>query len=104
MLKVLVEPDVVKAMVAEAAENSEGRHLRGGDCDEKVLSFLGLLPTDVCQKAVNEIKKVCVKGNTARNKGAYFMGIIRKVSKTSWEERSRRTPRVVTSRKCNIYL
>ena len=24
MLKVLVEPDVVKAMVAEAAENSEG--------------------------------------------------------------------------------
>ena len=88
MLKVLVEPDVVKAMVAEAAENSEGT-LAVSDCDEKVLSFLGLLPTDVCQKAVNEIKKVCVKGNTARNKGAYFMGIIRKVSKTSWEERSK---------------
>ena len=88
MLKVLVEPDVVKAMVAEAAENSEGT-LAVSDCDEKVLSFLGLLPTDACQKAVNEIKKVCVKGNTARNKGAYFMGIIRKVSKTSWEERSK---------------
>ena len=85
---ILVEPDVVKAMVAEAAENSEGT-LAVSDCDEKVLSFLGLLPTDVCQKAVNEIKKVCVKGNTARNKGAYFMGIIRKVSKTSWEERSK---------------
>jgi len=43
----------------------------------------------VCQKAVNEIKKVCVKGHQAKNKGAYFMGIIRKVSKTSWEARSK---------------
>jgi len=88
MLKTLVEPDAVKAMVAEAAENSEGT-LAANDCDEKVLSFLGLLPSDVCQKAVNEIKKVCMKGNQAKNKGAYFMGIIRKVSKTSWEERAK---------------
>ena len=73
MLKTLVEPDAVKAMVAEAAENSEGT-LAANDCDEKVLSFLGLLPSDVCQKAVNEIKKVCMKGNQAKNKGAYFMG------------------------------
>jgi len=88
MLKTLVQPDVVKAMVAEAVENSEGT-LAPGDCDEKVLSFLGLLPAEVCQKAVNEIKKVCIKGNTAKNKGAYFMGIIRKVSKSSWDERSK---------------
>ena len=88
MLKTLVEADVVKAMVAEAVENSEGT-LAPGDCDEKVLSFLGLLPAEVCQKAVNEIKKVCMKGNTAKNKGAYFMGIIRKISKSSWEERSK---------------
>ena len=88
MLKTLVEPDVVKAMVAEAVENSEGT-LAPGDCDDKVLSFLGLLPTEVCQKAVNEIKKVCIKGNSAKNKAAYFMGIIKKVSKSSWEERSK---------------
>ena len=90
MLKVLVEADAVKAMVAEAAENSEGT-LAESDLDAKVLSFLGLLPSEVCQKAVNEIKKVCVKGNLkqVKNKGAYFMGIVRKVSKTSWEAREK---------------
>ena len=90
MLKVLVEPDVVKEMVAEAVENSEGT-LAEGDLDAKVLSFLGLLPRDTCQKAVNEIKKVCVKGNLSqvKNKGAYFMGIVRKVSKISWEAREK---------------
>lgn len=47
MLKILVELDVVKVMVVEVVENSEGTFV-ANDCDEKVLFFLGLFFLDVC--------------------------------------------------------
>ena len=54
-------------------------------------SFLGLLPRDVCEKAANEIRKFTTKmGNTKqiKNKGAFYMGIVRKISNACWKKKA----------------
>ena len=53
-LKVLTAPDDVEVVIKHACENSEGT-LRESDFDDRLKSFLGLLPRDVCEKAANEI-------------------------------------------------
>ena len=89
-LKVLTAPDDVEVVIKHVCENSEGT-LKENDFDDRLKSFLGLLPRDVCEKAANEIRKFTTKmGNTKqiKNKGAFYMGIVRKISNACWKKKA----------------
>ena len=76
--------DNVEGMVAQAVELSEGT-LEESDFDGRIVSFLKLLPAEVATTALREIKKQATKAPSS-NRCRYFMGIIKKVSKKSWDE------------------
>ena len=88
-LKVLTAPDDVEVVIKHACENSEGT-LRESDFDDRLKSFLGLLPRDVCEKAANEIRKFTTNKNKkeVKNKGAFYMGIVRKISNACWQKKA----------------
>lgn len=88
-LKVLTAPDDVEVVIKYACENSEGT-LRESDFDDRLKSFLGLLPRDVCEKAANEIRKFTTNKNKkeVKNKGAFYMGIVRKISNACWQKKA----------------
>jgi hypothetical protein len=87
-LKTLTSADDVEVVIKHACENSEGT-LKVADFDVRLKSFLGLLPRDVCDKAANEIRKVVMKNKgDVKNKGAFYMGIVRKISNKSWEKKA----------------
>jgi RNA recognition motif-containing protein len=88
-LKVLTAPDDVEVVIKHVCENSEGT-LRESDFDDRLKSFLGLLPRDVCEKAANEIRKFTTNKNKkeVKNKGAFYMGIVRKISNACWQKKA----------------
>lgn len=88
-LKVLTAPDDVEVVIKHVCENSEGT-LRESDFDDRLKSFLGLLPRDVCEKAANEIRKFTTNKNKKeiKNKGAFYMGIVRKISNACWQKKA----------------
>ncbi len=94
-LKRLVDSDSVDAMVKEACFASEGT-LREHDLDEKLRSFLSLLPRKVGVAALKAIQKQTSKAPRT-SRARYFMGIVKKVSKQHWDKseakRKRVTPR-----------
>ncbi|CAL6404439.1 unnamed protein product [Bathycoccus prasinos] len=77
-LKVLTAPDDVEVVIKHACENSEGT-LRESDFDDRLKSFLGLLPRDF---TTNKNKK------EVKNKGAFYMGIVRKISNACWQKKA----------------
>jgi hypothetical protein len=79
----------VEVVIKHVCENSEGT-LRESDFDDRLKSFLGLLPRDVCEKAANEIRKFTTNKNKkeVKNKGAFYMGIVRKISNACWQKKA----------------
>ena len=88
-LKVLTAQDDMEVVIKHACESSEGT-LRESDFDDRLKSFLGLLPRDVCEKAANEIRKFTTNKNKkeVKNKGAFYMGIVRKISNACWQKKA----------------